>query len=63
MNNYRRSGGGGFPHLATAPVVYNEQKEIRQLLIDWASARGTIDPAGFAVDNWQLVRAGEPLFP
>lgn len=63
VNNYRRGGGGGFPHVSEAEVVYDEQAEIRQLLIDWASARGAIDPAGFAVDNWRLVRAGEPLFP
>ncbi|GHE08283.1 bifunctional metallophosphatase/5'-nucleotidase [Klenkia taihuensis] len=61
VNNYRRSGGGGFPHVSTAPVVYDQQLEIRQLLIDWASARGVIDPADFAEQNWQLVRGGVPL--
>src|SRR4029078_12243231 len=43
INNYRQSGGGNFPHTTTAPVVYNRQVEIRQLLIDWATAQGTID--------------------
>ena len=61
VNNYRRSGGGGFPHISTAPVVYNEQREIRQLLIDWASDRGTIDPAEFFVPNWQLTVADTPV--
>jgi 2',3'-cyclic-nucleotide 2'-phosphodiesterase/3'-nucleotidase len=61
VNNYRRSGGGGFPHVSTAPVVYNEQQEIRQLLIEWAQERGVIDPADFYADNWQLVRNGVPL--
>ena len=45
VNNYRQSGGGGFPAVATAPVVYNQQVEIRQLLIDWVTANHTIDPA------------------
>ena len=45
VNNYRQSGGGGFPAVSTAPVVYNRQNEIRQLLIDWVTANGTIDPA------------------
>ncbi|TFV57769.1 bifunctional metallophosphatase/5'-nucleotidase [Geodermatophilus sp. DF01-2] len=63
VNNYRQGGGGGFPHVADAPVVYDEQQEIRQLLIEWAQAREVIDPGDFAVDNWRLVRAGEPLFP
>lgn len=61
VNNYRRSGGGGFPHIPTAPVVYNEQQEIRQLLIDWASERGVIDPAEFFVPNWQLTVADTPV--
>ncbi len=58
VNNYRASGGGNFPAIATAPVVYNELQEIRQLLIDWALARGVIDPADFFVQNWQLTVAG-----
>ncbi|MGY1734712.1 bifunctional metallophosphatase/5'-nucleotidase [Geodermatophilus sp. SYSU D00684] len=63
VNNYRRSGGGGFPGISTAPVVYDEQQEIRQLLIDWAQDRQVIDPADFYDLNWQLVRNGEPLVP
>lgn len=62
INNYRQSGGGGFPHVTTAPVVYNGQVEIRQALIDAATASGTIDPATFADVNWRLVRAGVPVF-
>ena len=45
VNNYRQSGGGGFPAVKTAPVVYNAQVEIRQLLIDWVTTNKTIDPA------------------
>jgi 2',3'-cyclic-nucleotide 2'-phosphodiesterase / 3'-nucleotidase len=62
VNNYRRSGGGNFPGIVKAQV-YNAQQEIRQLLIDWAQRRGTIDPADFFEPNWRLVRAGEPVFP
>ncbi|MEV6306774.1 5'-nucleotidase C-terminal domain-containing protein [Actinoplanes sp. NPDC051861] len=60
VNNYRRSGGGSFPGIVKTQV-YNEQQEIRQLLIDWAQARGVIDPADFFVKNWQLVRDGVPI--
>ena len=60
VNNYRRSGGGNFPGIVKTQV-YNEQKEIRQLLIDWAQAKGAIDPADFSVKNWQLVRNGVPV--
>ncbi|WP_406312827.1 5'-nucleotidase C-terminal domain-containing protein [Streptosporangium sp. NBC_01639] len=62
INNYRQSGGGGFPHVTTAPVVYNAQVEIRQALIDYATATGTIDPAQFAESGWKLTRDGKPLF-
>ncbi|GAA1263375.1 multifunctional 2',3'-cyclic-nucleotide 2'-phosphodiesterase/5'-nucleotidase/3'-nucleotidase [Planotetraspora silvatica] len=62
INNYRQSGGGGFPGVTTAPVVYNAQVEIRQALIEYASASGTIDPATFADPNWKLVREGVPVF-
>lgn len=61
-NNYRQSGGGNFPHIATAPVLVNQQTEIRQLLIDYLVAQGTIDPVNFFDVNWQLTRAGEPVF-
>jgi 2',3'-cyclic-nucleotide 2'-phosphodiesterase/3'-nucleotidase len=61
VNNYRRSGGGAFPGIVKAQV-YNEQKEIRQLLIDWAQAKGTINPADFYQPNWKLVREGTPVF-
>lgn len=61
VNNYRRSGGGNFPGIVKTQV-YNAQQEIRQLLIDWAQAKGEINPADFAVANWRLVRAGVPVF-
>ena len=62
VNNYRQSGGGGFPHIATAPVVYNAQVAIREAIVSYASETGTIDPATFHVENWRLVRNGVPVF-
>ncbi|MEV6599213.1 5'-nucleotidase C-terminal domain-containing protein [Actinoplanes sp. NPDC051346] len=62
VNNYRRSGGGNFPGIVKEQV-YNAQQEIRQLLIDWAQAKGEINPADFFVANWRLVREGVPVFP
>jgi 2',3'-cyclic-nucleotide 2'-phosphodiesterase/3'-nucleotidase len=61
VNNYRQSGGGGFPAVSTAPVVYNRQNEIRQLIIDWVSANHVIDPAGFASADWRLLSGGQPI--
>jgi 2',3'-cyclic-nucleotide 2'-phosphodiesterase / 3'-nucleotidase len=62
VNNYRQSGGGGFPHIATAPVVYNAQVAIREAIVAYAAAAKTIDPATFHVENWKLVRDGVPVF-
>jgi 2',3'-cyclic-nucleotide 2'-phosphodiesterase/3'-nucleotidase len=62
VNNYRQSGGGGFPHIAAAPVVYNAQVAIREAIVAYASAAQTIDPAGFHVENWKLVRNGVAVF-
>lgn len=61
VNNYRRSGGGNFPGIVKTQI-YNEQQEIRQLLIDWAQAKGSIDPIDFFTPNWRLVREGVPVF-
>lgn len=61
INNYRQSGGGGFPGVTSAPVVYNAQVEIRQLIIDWVSATKTIDPTVFAKQDWRLVSNGQPI--
>jgi 2',3'-cyclic-nucleotide 2'-phosphodiesterase/3'-nucleotidase len=61
INNYRQSGGGGFPAVKTAPVLSNSQQEIRQRIIDYVVARGTLDAAVFSQSNWRLTVNGEPL--
>lgn len=54
LNNYRWSGGSGYPHVTTAPIVYEEQKAVRELMIEWATKKGTINPAEFFVQNWTV---------
>ena len=61
INNYRQSGGGNFPGVTTAPVLYNAQVEIRQLLIDWTVGQGVIDPTTFTTYDWKLVANGQPV--
>jgi 2',3'-cyclic-nucleotide 2'-phosphodiesterase/3'-nucleotidase len=61
INNYRQSGGGGFPGVTTAPVVHNAQQEIRQLIIDWVTGHQVIDPPTFASIDWKLVSGGVPV--
>lgn len=55
LNNYRQTGGGGFSMLRDAPVVYDRQLEIRQLLIDEVRRRGTIQPSDYFHPNWRIV--------
>jgi len=61
VNNYRQSGGGNFPHVKTAPVVYNRQVEIRQLMIDYVTATGEVDPTTFHTTDWSLTSNGAPI--
>ncbi|HEX6052340.1 MAG TPA: 5'-nucleotidase C-terminal domain-containing protein [Gemmatimonadaceae bacterium] len=58
LNNYRQTGGGGYAMLHDAPVVYDRQQEIRQLLIDEVTRRGTIAPADYFRQNWRLEPEG-----
>ncbi|MEO8194589.1 MAG: 5'-nucleotidase C-terminal domain-containing protein [Gemmatimonadales bacterium] len=60
LNNYRQTGGGGYAMLQGAPVVYDKQQEIRQLLIDEVQRRKTINPAAFFTPNWSLRYPGSP---
>ena len=56
LNNYRQTGGGGYAMLSGAPVVYDKQQEIRQLLIDEVRRRGVLRQADYFTPNWRLVR-------
>lgn len=54
VNNYRIDGGGGYP-VAGWPVVWDQQLEIRQLIIEYAQNVGVIDQANFHQLNWGLI--------
>ncbi|MFJ8466951.1 bifunctional metallophosphatase/5'-nucleotidase [Streptomyces swartbergensis] len=62
VNNYRANGGGNFPHVAAAPLLWSNSEEIRNTMIAWVKAKGAIDPAGFAAVDWKLTRNGTPVF-
>jgi len=55
LNNYRQTGGGGFSMLRDAPVVYDHQQEIRQLLIDEVRTRRTLRANDYFHSNWRIV--------
>ncbi|MCW7942706.1 nucleotidase [Streptomyces hygroscopicus] len=62
VNNYRANGGSGYPHIAAAGIAYSSTNEIRQLMIDYVTSKGTLNPADFAVTNWKLTQDGTPVF-
>ncbi|WP_031107149.1 bifunctional metallophosphatase/5'-nucleotidase [Streptomyces sp. NRRL S-146] len=62
VNNYRANGGGNFPHVAAAQLVWSNSEEIRNTMIAWVKAKGSIDPAAFAGVDWKLTRNGTPVF-
>ncbi|WP_405769797.1 bifunctional metallophosphatase/5'-nucleotidase [Streptomyces sp. NBC_01538] len=63
VNNYRANGGSGYPHIAGAAIAYSSTNEIRQLMIDYVTTKGTLNPADFAVTNWKLTQGGTAVFP
>jgi len=63
LNNYRQTGGGGYAMLRGAPVVYDKQQEIRQLLIDEVKQRGVIRQSDYSSPNWRLVRGSGVAAP
>ncbi|MFJ3881711.1 bifunctional metallophosphatase/5'-nucleotidase [Streptomyces sp. NPDC090077] len=62
VNNYRASGGGAFPHVPKAKQLWANSDEIRNTIIQWVKAKGTVDPTQFASVDWRLTRAGVPVF-
>jgi len=54
LNNYRHGGGGGFTMISQAPVIYDRDESIRDLLIREIQRRGTISPSDFGARNWEV---------
>jgi 2',3'-cyclic-nucleotide 2'-phosphodiesterase/3'-nucleotidase len=58
LNSYRQQGGGGFEEFRDAPVVYNRDENIRDVLIDFLKHKGAIRPADVFEANWRLLPEG-----
>lgn len=54
LNDYRQSGGGGYSMLRGAPVVYDRQQVIRDLLIDEIRRRRALRPDDYFSPSWRL---------
>lgn len=57
LNSYRAGGGGGYPGLANAEVVYDRGESIRDLLVAEVERRGVISPADYFEPSWRIVPA------
>jgi 2',3'-cyclic-nucleotide 2'-phosphodiesterase (5'-nucleotidase family) len=54
LNNYRQGGGGGFPGVVDAEVVYDGTESIRSLLIQEIEERGVIRPEDYFTPSWSI---------
>ncbi|GAC1477027.1 MAG: hypothetical protein NVS1B4_18970 [Gemmatimonadaceae bacterium] len=54
LSSYRQTGGGGFSMLRGAPVVYDRQQDIRQLLVDEIRRQRTLIPDAAVRDEWHV---------
>ncbi len=52
-NNYRASGGGGFPGLDGKNIVMDAPDENRDALVQYMRSSGTLEPA--ADNNWRIL--------
>jgi 2',3'-cyclic-nucleotide 2'-phosphodiesterase (5'-nucleotidase family) len=55
LNDYRQVGGGGYAMLRGAPLVYDQQQVIRQLLVDEVKRASDLRPAAYFRRNWRIV--------
>jgi 2',3'-cyclic-nucleotide 2'-phosphodiesterase/3'-nucleotidase/5'-nucleotidase len=55
LNSYRQAGGGGYAMLADAPVVYDRQEDIRELLIDAVRRAGVVVADDDGLERWRLL--------
>ncbi|MEO6528162.1 MAG: 5'-nucleotidase C-terminal domain-containing protein [Gemmatimonadaceae bacterium] len=64
LPNYRQMGGGAYTMIAGAPVVYDKQQDIRQLLVDEVKRVGTLRPEDYFNRSWRIEPASviAPLY-
>lgn len=58
LSNYRQGGGGGYAMVANAPVVFDSQVDIRELIVRELRTRRRLAPADVHVANWRLLPEG-----
>lgn len=57
LSSYRATGAGGFGMVLGAPFVKDDQREVRQLLIDEVVRRKDLRPDAYFTPSWKVVPA------
>jgi 2',3'-cyclic-nucleotide 2'-phosphodiesterase/3'-nucleotidase/5'-nucleotidase len=55
INSYRQSGAGRYEMIRDAPVVYDRNESISELLMAAIRRTGIIDPRDYVESNWRIV--------
>jgi len=55
VNSHRQTGAGGYAMLRGAPVVYDRNENVRDLLLEEIRLRKIIDPSSYASRDWRIV--------
>ncbi|HTR22124.1 MAG TPA: 5'-nucleotidase C-terminal domain-containing protein [Gemmatimonadales bacterium] len=58
LNNYRAAGGGGYAMLRGARVVYDQNENVRDLLIEEIRRVGTVTAADYSTSSWEILPPG-----
>ncbi len=53
INSYRKAGGGGYAMFAKAPVLWQSATDIRQLMVDYYTAKKAIAPR--TPGDWEII--------
>jgi 2',3'-cyclic-nucleotide 2'-phosphodiesterase/3'-nucleotidase/5'-nucleotidase len=55
VNSHRQTGAGGYTMLRGAPVVYDKNENVRDLLIEEIRTRRRIAPSDYSARDWRIV--------
>ena len=55
VNSHRQTGAGGYAMLRGAPVVYDKNENIRDLLVQEVRTRKIVTPSDYSSRNWRIV--------
>ncbi len=61
INDYRQQGGGGFHMLRGLPLVYDGERDIRDLLTEWVRTADTLRTRDYFVPSWSIAPAEAEL--